>query len=547
MKAFCLIALCFFPLLTQAQPAWQWAKIANDPGESMCNSIATDAAGNAYVVCTFTGTLHLGATTLTSTGDSDIFFAKYDLLGNLVWAKHEGGPGGDQGFGIAVDAQGDVYVAGTFYQSIAFDTFSFSSNGFADLCLAKYDNNGDLIWAKAWGSIYEDLGSNITVDKYNNVFLTGMFADYNGSPPAYGTIDFDTTTLTSHGNGDIFVLKLNSLGIVDWAKGAGGKFSDQGNRIVVDSLDNVYVTGDFTAPKAYFDNIELNAKVGPYQDMFIAKYDSSGNALWAKGAGGDFPNGGIGLGIDNIGNVYVGGSSFQGTYIKFDNNIILNNDKGFIASYSNSGNIAWAKNIGYHANAVVGDLKVDLNANIYVTGFFNNSVAPFGNDTLHGAGSDDIFVTAYNNMGDEEWAKFAGGVSSDGGYAIAIDNSHNILIAGYTSSQPASFDAFQISATSSWDPFVAKLSNPLAVTDVHLSANDIHVYPNPTDDIIYIIADDKVPALIQLIDVTGRIILSQSSATKNSSISIKQVPDGIYYLRLSAKANTVMKKIVVQH
>ncbi|MBS1584402.1 MAG: SBBP repeat-containing protein [Bacteroidetes bacterium] len=209
MKAFCLIALCFFPLFIQAQPAWQWAAIANDPGESMCNSIATDAAGNAYVVGTFTGTLHLGATTLTSTGDSDIFFAKYDPLGNLVWAKHEGGPGGDQGFGIAIDAQGAVYVAGTFYQSIAFDTFSFASNGFADLCLAKYDSNGHLIWAKAWGSIYSDVGSKIAIDGNENIYLTGSFSGDGGSPPVHGTIIFDTVTLTSTGTGDMFL--VNSI------------------------------------------------------------------------------------------------------------------------------------------------------------------------------------------------------------------------------------------------------------------------------------------------------------------------------------------------
>lgn len=546
MKAFCLIALCFFPLFIQAQPAWQWAKIANDPGESMCNSIATDAAGNAYVVGTFTGTLHLGATTLTSTGDSDIFFAKYDPLGNLVWAKHEGGPGGDQGFGIAIDAQGAVYVAGTFYQSIAFDTFSFSSNGFADLCLAKYDNNGDLIWAKAWGSIYEDLGSNITVDKYNNVFLTGMFADYNGSPPAYGTITFGTTTLTSHGNGDIFLVKLNALGNIIWAKGAGGKFSDQGNRIVADSLDNVYVTGDFTAPWAYFDNIQLTAKVGPYQDMFIAKYDSSGNALWAKGAGGDFPTGGSGIAIDPTSNVYVTGGSFQGTYIKFDNNITISNDKSFIAKYENNGNIIWSKPTALNSQDFTQDMVIDGAGYLYITGFFYSQLI-LGTDTLNTSGGTDISVCKYDANGNIVWAKKAGGQSNDAGYDIVLDNQGNILIDGFVSSQPASFDAFQISATSSWDPFVAKLSNPLAVTDVHLSANDIHVYPNPTDDIIYIIADDNVPALIQLIDVTGRIILSQSSVTKNSSISIKQVPDGLYYLRLSAKANTVIKKIVVQH
>jgi hypothetical protein len=542
------IALFIFLMSSSAQtvPQWQWAKVANDPGESMCNSIATDPAGNAYVVGTFTGTLDFGTTTLTSTGDSDIFFAKYDAGGNLLWAKHEGGPGGDQGFGIAVDTQGNIYVAGTFYQTIVFDTFSFTSNGFADLCLAKYDNNGNLLWAKAWGSIYEDLDSKIFIDKNNDVLLTGMFAGDGASPPSHGTISFDNITLTSAGGADVFILKLNNSGNTIWAKQAGGVFEDFGIAIYSDFYANVYVTGNFTAPSIHFDNVQLNAKVGPFQDMFITKYDSNGNALWAKGAGGDFPSDGAGIAVDSNGYVYVTGSSFQGNYIKFDNNITISNDKSFIAKYDTTGNIVWAKPTALNSRDFTQGMVSDNAGHLYTIGFFYDQ-AIFGADTLNSVGNTDISVCKYDYDGNIICVKQAGGISSDAGYSLRIDNQDNILVAGYISSQPADFDALQISATQSWDPFVAKLSNPLAVQNIAVTENKVLTYPNPADDILYIRSADKIFASVKLVDITGRVLRRQFLTQKNTSIDLKTIPPGLYYLQLAGNTNTITKKIIVQH
>ncbi|MBS1584403.1 MAG: SBBP repeat-containing protein [Bacteroidetes bacterium] len=331
-----------------------------------------------------------------------------------------------------------------------------------------------------------------------------------------------------------------------WAKSAGGVYDDDGYNITVDKTGNSYVTGTFSYPWIKFDNIQLDGKVGPFSDMFVAKYDSAGNALWARGAGNDRVTVGTGVAVDSSGNVYISGGSGDLTYFKFDAATTISDDNSFIAKYSPVGTLLWAHNTAYKSYDFASDIALDVYQNIYVAGYINTT-GIFGTDTLPTLGGQDIYVAKYDNNGNHIWVKNAGGTGTDAAYAVTLDNSNNILVAGYTSSQPAVFDASQVSATSSWDPCLAKLSNPVAVRDVHLSANDIEIYPNPANDMLYVVSVSVALSNVQINDITGRTLISESTTSKRPRLNLRSFPSGLYYLQLSDGTQTIIKKIIIQH
>ena len=137
------------------------------------------------------------------------------------------------------------------------------------------------------------------MDLNGNLYITGYF----DSP----LLIFGSTTLTnaSQGQGDIFVVKYNASGNVLWAKSAGGWYIDVGNGIAVDANGSSYITGMFNSPSITFGNTVLTDSSGYFcgggqgcSDIFLVKYDSTGNVLWAQRAGGIDHDGGTGINLD---------------------------------------------------------------------------------------------------------------------------------------------------------------------------------------------------------------------------------------------------------
>ena len=297
-----------------------WAKSAGGTSVDNGNSIQVDSSGNSYVTGYFNGTVDFdpgaGVTNLTSAGSADGFIAKYDSSGGLVWAKNVGGTNFDSSQSVAVDSSGNNYVTGYFNGTADFDpdggVTNLTSVGSVDVFIAKYDSSGGLVWAKGVGGTGADNGNSIQVDSSGNTYVTGYFN---------GTVDFDpdggVTNLTSVGSEDIFIAKYDSSGGLVWAKGVGGTGADHGKSVTVDSSGNSYVTGVFSGTVDFDpDGGVTNLTSVGGQDVFIAKYDSSGALVWAKGVGGTSADSGFSIQVDSSGNVYVTGQ-FEGT-VDFD-------------------------------------------------------------------------------------------------------------------------------------------------------------------------------------------------------------------------------------
>jgi hypothetical protein len=260
-------------------------------------------------------------------------------------------------------------------------------------------------------------------DKHGNVYLTGSFDS--------GTLTIGSTSMNCNGSPDVFIVKYDSMGVIQWAKSAGGNGYDTPTGLGVDTAGNVYVTGNTNSFHMYFGSTMLvNANSNNTYDIFIAKYDTNGNFQWAKLAGTTSSDECRSIAVDPSGNSYITGV-FPGTSIVFGTITLFNNY--FLTKYDTNGNVVWAKGAGNNtANSY--SVSVDGSENVYVSGIFNQSILIFSNDTLHNDttnGSADIFVVKYDSSGTELWAKRAGGNHADVAYSIHADAAGNAFVTGY--------------------------------------------------------------------------------------------------------------------
>ncbi|RYU93969.1 SBBP repeat-containing protein [Emticicia agri] len=265
-------------------------------------------------------------------------------------------------------------------------------------------------WAQSAGGTASELGTDIAVDAAGNVYITGGFS---------GTASFGSESVIANGsNMDIFVAKYSNAGVVQWAKSASGTGNDVGASIVVDASSNAYITGNYASIIMFGDH--LVSSQSSSADIFVAKCNSSGEFLWVQSAGGAGNDSGSGIGIDGSGNIYLIGSytgtaTFGNTQTTSNGNLDI-----FVAKYDNSGEFKWVKSAGAADYDTGQSLAVESNGNVYVTGSYFGTIT-FGSQSVSSQGSRDLFVTKYDSNGSALWAKTAGGTFLEGGLGIAVD------------------------------------------------------------------------------------------------------------------------------
>lgn len=461
---------------TNAQvPCFQWIRSGGGTDRDEGIDLAIDSSGNIYVVGRFIDTATFSDSTLQGVGTQDVFIAKYNSIGDLLWMRHTGGvssggsnSGANGVLGITLDLMENPIITGYYIGTIIFghDTLDIGGAN-EEMFLVKYDQNGDVTWAKAATGSFSVLGYSVATDATGNIFVTGYFGHHNFS----GDVTFNPT-LNSAGGSDIFVAKYDQNGNVLWANRAGSSNTgnqsrDLGTSIAVDGSGNALVTGVFSG-SADFSGTTLNSTGD--RDIFIAKYNSDGDLLWAKLAGGMGLDSGGGITSDNLNNIFLVGR-FEGS-AAFDA-LTLNSAGGadiFVAKYSSNGIAQWASRAG--SNLPLDPTKgadggssivIGSEGNIFITGLFDGT-ADFGSTNLTSAGGDEIFVAKYDGNGNALWAKRAGSDSNepdaDRGSAVDVDDEGNIVVTGRFVGI-ADFDTTNLTSIGSQDFFLAKLKEPV--------------------------------------------------------------------------------------
>ncbi len=443
---------------------------AGGTGTEESNSIARDAAGNLYITGSFTGQAQFGAgaaaVTLTAVGNSDIFLAKYDANGALLWAKGMGGTGSDLGSEVEVNAAGSILLTGRFSTSVDFDPGAgqtlLTTQGGTDAFVARYTTAGALVWVDQFGGTSGDAGNGVAFDAAGNVVATGYFS---------GTVDFDPGTgvsnLVSAGDNDIFVVKLNGAGGLLWAQRYGSTGTDQGQAVALDRTGRILVAGSFAGTVDFDPSGDVqNLTSAGLSDAFVMQLTSGGATNWARGWGGTAADVATSVAVDSGNNVIpVGTSSGNANFRK----------------YNAAGSLQWTKSFGAGASDVVEDVAVDSADKIFLTGSFRQEVDfdPGPKAVRHtSVGGRDIFAARYTSAGDFDLVRVSGSSLDDVGTGIVLDASNNAIYTGIfrqTIDISVGPELKTLTSRGSSDAFVAKLVLAVGLDDgtVHLTPADL--------------------------------------------------------------------------
>ncbi len=458
-----------------------WAKNGGGTGYDEATSVTTDASGNVFVVGQFSGTLiTFGSTTITNAG-GNMFLIKYDASGNMLWAKSAGGGGSGNEYAnsVTIDAMGNVFMAGYFGStSITFDSTTLTNAGLTDIFLVKYDASGNVVWARSAGGNKNDYIGSVTTDHLGNVYVAGSFES--------STITFGSTTYTNASSGgtlprsDLFLVKYDAAGNVLWARSVGGGRDDYATSVRTDGSGNVFLAGYFYSSSLTFGSTTLTNTIWTYvaEDLFLVKYDTNGNVVWAKSAGG------------------YGGD---------------------------------------RATSVA----LDASGNIFVAGFFDGADITVGSTTLTNLGYSDLLLIKYDANGNVQWAISAGGKGDDAVTSIATDAPGNVYLAGRYFDSSISIGGTICTNAGLYDVFLAKYGSTLGLPVATEQPQTMHLYPNPTTGTITLVAPAPLSDLL-VSDMLGRIVYTQTLPVKTTNILTLQLPPmpNGEYLVTATSANT---------
>lgn len=419
----------------------------------------------------------------------------------------------------------------------------YSSNVF----IAKYNPDGYLLWTKNTGGVSYD-GNSIAVDKNNDLLIAGKSIDISLFD-ALNPIQTLDSMLHSYPGGSYwgyyhpqvnFVAKCNSNGDLAWIINAGGN----PEKIISDHLNNILVTGNFRGDTDF--NGTWVTKIG-FETSYLVQYTSNGQLNWIKTSGGSSNwNAGYGLAVDAFNNIYQSGQ-ISGNEPVFDGNVVkpFVGSDAFLSKYDVVGNLVWYKLIGtpttmngqHNFNAGKA-LKMDANGDLLLIGYFSDTLT-FGATTLQSNGASDLLLLKFNSIGEV----IASSQYSDYGWVegtdIDLDKNEDLYLTGYTTLDQwnSNFPSYA---------FIGKVrksipTSPLSVQET-TKLNTVFVYPNPSSGIIHLkFTNSNLENKIEVFSIDGRKINEFISLGSTFSFEIKE--NGIYLISIEIAGEVITQRI----
>jgi len=469
-------------------PELEWSTYYGGLEKDYADAVATDAWGNVYVSGYTLSTDNIatvGAFQTTFEGSDiannagDAFIAKYNCSGEQLWATYYGGEAAERAWNIVADDYGNIYVAGfTNLLSGLPSTDNLATLGShqatpggsdGDLFLAKFDGDGNRIWATYYGGAGKENSATLPVglalDHAGHVYLCGT----TNSTDAIATAGSYQSSLS--GSNDAFLVQFDTAGVRGWATYYGGSGNDRGESIVCDTAGNIYLTGITSSSADIASSGAHQATFGGGSDAFLVKFNSSGGREWATYYGGTGnADEGMSLFADTALNIYLAGrtnssagisssGSFQDTYGGglYD---------AFLVKFDASGVRQWGTYFGGINNGSVqgyNALTGDAYGNIFLTGIARatDSLSTPGSYQESVAGADDGFIASFTDTGGLNWATYYGGAGTDMFNAMDADKLGNLYLAGATTSDAAFATAgsAQDILSGGYDAFLLKFSD----------------------------------------------------------------------------------------
>ena len=381
-----------------------------------------------------------------------------------AWAKDVHTNAAEWATDIAVDTtNGEAVVVGVFNSDLSgffgLGFFGAIGGGF----VAKYDANGNVIWAFSIGNNQDDACNGVTISPTGNIYVTGYFqniADFKGK-------SLLSTILTSVGGKDIFLAKYSPNGQLVWVRKAGGSFDDEGFSVTTNT-NNIFVTGYFINSGS-FSGIPTGSNAVD-ENMFVACYDSNGNAQWESDAGSGQSCFGRDITADNNA-IYVTGDFKNSSLDLYDNvggyfgsvlNSVASKEDGFVMSLNTAGQFLWANGI-HSANTDFGRGIAQSGSSVYLTGSISSGAnfPSYSGNPVNTTGSGlEIYLAQVDKIsGLTNWVRSESGPGNEEGTSITIDTASTICLTGYFDSGLSFSGGPTISTSGNEDVFVANYSS----------------------------------------------------------------------------------------
>jgi len=516
------------PCFSQA-PAIQWQKSFGGSGEDIAKAVVQTPDGG-YV---------FGGDTNSSNGDvvgyewsysvlrRDYWIVKTDANGVIEWQKLYGGFYNDLLTSIKITSDGGFIVSG-YSESSDGDVALHIGN--YDYWILKLDASGDIEWQKTLGGSSEDYATNILQTADGGYLAIGHTKSINGNVTG------------NHGLFDIWIVKMNILGVIEWKKAFGGSNDDKisdayANYSIVQTTEGGYI---FTGKTKSTDG-DITSNQG-LNDVWVVKINGLGVIEWQKTFGGT---------SDDFGQSVI--QTADGNYVitagSASNNGDFTSNLGatdlWVIKINSTGNIIWKSSFGgsnsesYQYSSLIETSDNGLLICSYTTSTNNDAT---GN---HSYGSPDAWLVRLNSDGVKQWHKCFGGRNWDGAHQVIRTNDNGYMIAGYNSAHHDPSGADWTVNNGTYDAWLIKLE-PEALASAEFAGNkQLVVFPNPSKDILYIKSlNDDIFSKVIISDASGKTMIAK---TENlSDINIANLSNGLYFIQAFSENAIFTSKFVKQ-
>lgn len=511
-----------------------WVKTVGGVDQDMGEDVFVDRRNNIYFTGSFRNVISEfdgDFVNLNGNGQDDVFVIKLDAEGDLVWAKGFGGSGVDEPEAVRVDAAGNVYNVGRFFYSLDFDpgaaVHTIVSNGGWDYYVQKLDSMGKFVWAHGLGSVSNDYILDLEFDPNGDIVMVGNFQR---------TMDFDPSSSqdirSSSGARDIWVSKWDSDANMKWTKTYGSVSDDWSRTVEIDEEGSIYSAGSFGNHVWINESTDTHSVLvyGSF-DGYIQKMKPNGETLWLKNVGGFGYDRIWGLAVDGAHNVYVSGE-FSSDGLGFNGGAVVPNlNRGssdvFLLKLDEVGQMRYLGTGGSTGKDWARGLHVDQNANVYMTGSFENeAIFEFGTDTftLTAIGQNDGYLLKLSQCIINKYQH------------VERTCSNYTWINGVTYTQSREVVYYETV------PGCDTIHH--LILDIGAGANlySGYFYPNPSEGIFQLRENEELIE-IQIYNMIGQLIYESIGS---EALSIKlDVADGSYIARFKTSCGSFKQKLII--
>ena len=317
------------------QVLWSLPIGEEDSDEDEIDGIAVDDGGNVAISGIMRGGLALGGEMMPSRGEGDIFLARYNVEGALLWKKSIGGPGGDNAYDLQMDGAGNIIISGWFSGQVDFGGSVLQSQGGTDMFLAKYATNGALVWAQRFGGSGEDGGNELSVSANGEIAVSAISG---------GGFTINDQTYDGGGERDSFLLRVGSGGNLIWVLPFAGPGTERIRAVSMNDAGEVFVGFQYRGSVSTAGTT-LKARGG--WDGAVAKVSANGQGQWILPVGGKGTDNVRGVAAGPGGSVYAAGV-FEGPATMAGLEVPSIGKKGddFLMQLTSTGELAWINSVG---------------------------------------------------------------------------------------------------------------------------------------------------------------------------------------------------------